>query len=81
MNYQIELVARAFFDAEYDDAHGSSRRNSSSRSTANTRSNAIDLLHEDIGVLLVALEGAAAEEHTRPIQSCRLSQIAASLKA
>ena len=55
MNYQIELVARAFYDAEFEAEY-------IKQEYREYASNAIDLLHEDIGVLLVALEGAAAEE-------------------
>jgi hypothetical protein len=62
MNYQIELVARAFYDAEYDDGLWEFEAEYIKQEYREYARNAIDLLHEDIGVLLVALEGAAAEE-------------------
>ncbi|WP_201831102.1 hypothetical protein [Microvirga zambiensis] len=62
MNYQIELVARAFYDAEYDDGLWDFEAEYIKNEYREYARNAIDLLHEDIGVLLVALEGAVAEE-------------------
>jgi hypothetical protein len=62
MDYQVELVARAFYDAEYDDGSWEFEADYIKQEYREYASNAIDLLHEDIGVLLVALEGAAAEE-------------------
>ncbi len=61
MDYQIELVARAFYDVEYEDGVWEFEADYIKQEFRDYASNAIDLLHEDIGVLLMALEGAAAE--------------------
>ena len=62
MDYKIELVARAFHEAEqetplWDDLPA--LRKEEFRGFAR---NAINLLNEDIGVLLLALEQSTADE-------------------
>ncbi|MEE1612208.1 hypothetical protein [Microvirga sp. CF3016] len=63
MNYQVELVARAFYDAEHEDCLWDGEAEVIKQEFREYARNAINLLHEDIGVLLMALERAAAEEH------------------
>lgn len=63
MDYQVELVARAFYDAEYDDGLWDGEADYIKQEFREYARNAIKLLHDDIGVLLMALERATAEEH------------------
>ncbi|WP_201861883.1 hypothetical protein [Microvirga soli] len=61
----VELVARAIYEAE---KHGSSWDNGPATSKERSREyarNAIRLLNDDIGVLLFALNEAAAEHSLR----------------
>jgi hypothetical protein len=65
MDYKIELVARAFHEAEqetplWDDLPA--LRKEEFREFAR---NAINLLNEDIGVLLLALEQSTADKRVR----------------
>jgi hypothetical protein len=62
MNYQVELVARAFYDAEHEGSSWDGESESLKQEFRGYARNAIDLLSEDIGVLLMALERASAEE-------------------
>ena len=63
MDYQVELVARAFYDAEHEDFLWDGEAEVIKDEFREYARNAISLLHEDIGVLLMALERAVAEEH------------------
>jgi hypothetical protein len=63
MDYQVELVARAFYDAEHEDCSWDSEAEHVRGEFREYARNAIDLLHEDIGVLLQALQEASAEDH------------------
>jgi hypothetical protein len=63
MDYQVELVARAFYDAEHEDCLWDAEAESVKNDFREYARNAIHLLNEDIGVLLMALERATAEEH------------------
>ncbi|MGO4524608.1 hypothetical protein AB4097_07040 [Microvirga sp. 2MCAF35] len=63
MDYQVELVARAFYDAEYEDCLWDAEAEAIRQDFREYARNAINLLNEDIGVLLMALENATAEEH------------------
>jgi hypothetical protein len=61
MNYKIEMVAQAIYEAEHEGclwANEPAIRKDRFREHAR---NAINLLGEDIGVLLVALEDVTAE--------------------
>ncbi len=61
MDHQVELVARAFHQAEYEGClwdNEPTRRKELFREYAR---NAINLLSEDIGVLLLALEECTTE--------------------
>jgi hypothetical protein len=62
MNYQVELVARAFYDAEHEDSSWDGESESLKQEFRGYARNAINLLHEDIGVLLLALQRASDEE-------------------
>jgi hypothetical protein len=62
MDYKVELVAQAFYEA---DPRAGLWDNEPAVRKAEFREfagNAINLLNEDIGVLLLALENASAEE-------------------
>lgn len=64
-DHTVELVARAIYEAEQ---HARSWDNGSARSKERSREyarNAIRLLNDDIGVLLSALNEAAAENSSR----------------
>jgi len=63
MDYQVELVARAFFEAEHEDFFWDSEAELVRDEFREYARNAISLLDEDIGVLLLALQRATAEEH------------------
>ena len=67
MDYQVELVARAFYDAEYEDCLWDGEIDAIKREFREYARNAISLLDDDIGVLLLALQRASAEE--RPERS------------
>jgi hypothetical protein len=61
MDYRIELVARAFYDAEYEGFSWDNEPEILKRQFREYARNAINLLNEDIGVLLLALEQATDE--------------------
>ncbi len=63
MDYQVELVARAFYDAEHEDCLWDAEAEAIRQDFREYARNAINLLNEDIGVLLMALENATAEEN------------------
>ena len=68
MDYKVELVAQAFYEAEQD-AH--LRDNEPALIKEQFREfarNAIRLLNEDIGVLLLALEQSSAEERVEGLR-------------
>jgi hypothetical protein len=67
MDYQVELVARAFYDAEFEDCLWDGETESVRQEYREYARNAINLLDDDIGVLLMALDKAMAEE--RPERS------------
>ena len=58
MDYQVELVARAFYDAEYEGFSWDHEPELLKKQFREYARNAISLLDEDIGVLLLALEDA-----------------------
>ena len=59
MDYRVELVARAFYDAEHDGFSWDCEPDILKRQFREYARNAIALLDEDIGVLLLALEQSA----------------------
>jgi hypothetical protein len=62
MDYKVELVARALYEAEPEEPFWdnlSALRKERFRQFAR---NAISLLHDDIGILLLALEQSSAED-------------------
>lgn len=63
----MELVARAFYDAEFEDCLWDGETESVRQEYREYARNAINLLDDDIGVLLMALDKAMAEE--RPERS------------
>lgn len=63
MDYQIELVARAFYDAEHEGYSWDCEGETLKREFRGYARNAINLLQEDIGVLVMALQRASDEEH------------------
>jgi len=67
MDYQVELVARAFYDAEFEDCLWDGETENVRQEYREYARNAINLLDDDICVLLMALDKAMAEE--RPERS------------
>jgi hypothetical protein len=61
MDFQIELVARAFFEAEHEDLSWDGEAELVRDEFREYARNAINLLQDDIGGLL-ALQQSAAEE-------------------
>jgi hypothetical protein len=70
MDYKVELVARAFYDAEQEEPLWDDLPVVRKEEFREFARNAINLLNEDIGVLLLALETASAEER---MEGTRLS--------
>jgi len=66
MDFQVELVARAFFEAEHEDFSWDGEAELVRDEFREYARNAIKLLHDDIGVLLQALQQGAAEERSEP---------------
>jgi hypothetical protein len=66
MNYKVELVAQAMHKAEHAASFWDSEPISRKERFREFARNAIDLLDDDIGVLLLALEEAAAEQSCSP---------------
>ena len=64
MDYQVELVARAFYDAEHDGCSCGLEPETLKKQLREYARNAIHLLDDDIGVLLLALERSAAEDRS-----------------
>ena len=62
MDYKVELVARAFHEAEQDAVFWDTLPAARKGQLREFARNAINLLNEDIGVLLLALEQSAAGE-------------------
>ena len=62
MDYKVELVAQAFYEAEQDAHLWDNEPAVIKEQFRKFARNAINLLNEDIGVLLLALENASAEE-------------------
>ncbi len=65
MDYRIELVARAFHDAEDETCALDHEPEAVRAQFRDFARNAINLLNEDIGVLLLALEQSSAGENAR----------------
>jgi hypothetical protein len=65
MDYKIELVARAFHEAEQDAVLWDTVPAVRKGQLREFARNAINLLNEDIGVLLLALEQSTADERVR----------------
>ena len=65
MDYKVELVAQAFYEAEQDAHLWGNEPAVIKEQFREFARNAINLLNEDIGVLLLALENASAEECVR----------------
>ncbi len=62
MDYKVEIVAQAFYEAEQDAHLWGNEPAAIRQQFREFARNAINLLNEDIGVLLLALENASAEE-------------------
>ncbi len=63
MDYKVELVARAIHAAEQEKCPWDSEPAVSKERFRGYARNAINLLDNDIGILLLALEEAIAEEY------------------
>jgi hypothetical protein len=70
MDYKVELVARAFHDAQQEMPQWDDLPAVRKEEFREFARNAINLLNEDIGVLLLALETASAKER---MEGTRLS--------
>jgi predicted DNA-binding protein (UPF0278 family) len=68
MDYKVELVAQAFYEAEHDGSLWENEPAILKEQFREYARNAIRLLNEDIGVLLLALERSAAEERMRAVR-------------
>ena len=62
MDYKVELVAQAFYEADQEGCLWDNEPAVSKEQFREFARNAINLLDEDIGVLLLALESASADE-------------------
>ena len=62
MHHKVELVARAIHKAEHQELPWESEPSARKERFREYARNAINLLGEDIGVLLLALDNASAEE-------------------
>ena len=62
MDYKVELVAQAFYEADKEGCLWDSEPAVIKEQFREFARNAINLLDEDIGVLLLALESASADE-------------------
>ena len=65
MDYKVELVARAFHEAEPEAGLWDNLPAFRKEQLREFARNAIDLLNEDIGVLLLALEQSTADERVK----------------
>jgi hypothetical protein len=65
MNHKVELVAQAFYEADQDAHRWDHESAICKEQFREFARNAINLLNEDIGVLLLALENASAEERVK----------------
>jgi hypothetical protein len=65
MNYKVELVARAFYEVEEDESRWDNLPAVRKEQFREFARNAINLLNDDIGVLLLALEDSSADERVR----------------
>jgi hypothetical protein len=65
MDYKVELVARAFHEAEPEAGLWDNLPAVRKEQLREFARNAINLLNEDIGVLLLALEQSTADERVK----------------
>ena len=65
MDYKVELVAQAFYEADQEGCRWDNEPAVIKEQFREFARNAIHLLNEDIGVLLLALEQSTAEEHQK----------------
>ena len=65
MNYKVELMAQAFYEVEEDESRWDSLPAVRKEQLREFARNAINLLNDDIGVLLLALEDSSADERVR----------------
>ena len=65
MNYKVELVAQAFYEVEEDESRWDNLPAVRKEQFREFARNAINLLNDDIGVLLLALEDSSADERMR----------------
>ena len=68
MDYKVELVARAFHEAGHDAVLWDTLPAVRKDQLREFARNAINLLNEDIGVLLLALEQSSAEERVEDVR-------------
>ena len=68
MDYKVELVAQAFYEAEQDAHLWDNEPAVIKEQFREFARNAIRLLNQDIGVLLLALEQSSAEERAEAVR-------------
>jgi hypothetical protein len=68
MDYKVELVAQAFYEADPEARLWDNEPAMRKEEFREFARNAINLLNDDIGVLLLASENASAEERVRSMR-------------
>ncbi len=68
MDYKVELVAQAFYEADQEGCLWVNEAAARKEQFQEFARNAISLLNEDIGVLLLALEQSSAEERVEGVR-------------
>ena len=68
MDYKVELVAQAFHEADQDGCRWDNAPAAIKEQFREFARNAIRLLNQDIGVLLLALEQSSAEERVENVR-------------
>ena len=68
MDYKVELVAQAFYEADQDGCRWDNEPAVCKEEFREFARNVINLVNEDISVLLPASENASAEERVRSMR-------------
>ncbi len=68
MDYKVELVAQAFYEADQEGCLWDNEPAAIKEQFREFARNAIRLLNQDIGVLLLALEQSSAEERVEAVR-------------
>ena len=68
MDYKVELVAQAFYEADQEGCRWDNEPAAIKEQFREFARNAIRLLNDDIGVLLLSLEQASADERVEDVR-------------